>query len=57
MATATGMLISFGNIGGAIGVQLYWEEDAPYFIKGHLLNAGFLIMSVCIVIALRYHYL
>jgi predicted MFS family arabinose efflux permease len=32
---ATAFIISIGNVGGAIGGQVYRADDAPYYTRGH----------------------
>ncbi|OZJ04848.1 hypothetical protein BZG36_02616 [Bifiguratus adelaidae] len=36
---ATALMISFGNIGGALGGQVYRAEDAPFYPRGHTICA------------------
>ncbi|KAJ3078839.1 hypothetical protein HK102_004205 [Quaeritorhiza haematococci] len=54
-ATATAMMISFGNIGGALGGQIYRTEDGPYYRFGHLVNCGFIVWAILMAIVLRIH--
>ncbi|TPX35065.1 hypothetical protein SmJEL517_g02379 [Synchytrium microbalum] len=44
-ATAIGMMIGVGNIGGIVAGFVYQTSDAPYFFKGHMANVGFLLIS------------
>ncbi|THH32690.1 hypothetical protein EUX98_g1541 [Antrodiella citrinella] len=37
-ATAQGIIFSIGNIGGAIGSQIYRAEFAPRYVQGHAIN-------------------
>lgn len=39
-ATAQGIIFSIGNIGGAIGSQIYRTEFAPRYIQGHAINVA-----------------
>ncbi|KII90140.1 hypothetical protein PLICRDRAFT_53249 [Plicaturopsis crispa FD-325 SS-3] len=45
-ATATGLVFSMGNIGGAISGQIYRAEWAPRYVQGHAINLA------CYVVAL-----
>ena len=45
-AAATGIIFSFGNIGGAISGQIYRANWAPRYVQGHAVNLG------CYVVAL-----
>ena len=50
-ATAMAMMISFGNIGGIIGTEIYRSVDAPTYKRGHLIMAGLTIFSgICATI-------
>ncbi|KAF9086770.1 hypothetical protein BGX29_001237 [Mortierella sp. GBA35] len=52
---ATAVIISFGNIGGAIGGQVYRAPDeANGFVKGHAICAGCLGFSVFLILATKY---
>jgi len=37
-AAAQGLIFSTGNIGGAIGAQIYRAEFAPRYVQGHAIN-------------------
>lgn len=37
-AAAQGFIFSVGNIGGAIGAQIYRAEFAPRYVQGHAIN-------------------
>ena len=37
-AAAQGIIFSTGNIGGAIGAQIYRAEWAPRYVQGHAIN-------------------
>lgn len=45
-ATASGLVFSMGNIGGAIAGQIYRAEWAPRYVQGHGINLA------CYVVAL-----
>ncbi|KAI8366978.1 major facilitator superfamily domain-containing protein [Choanephora cucurbitarum] len=53
---ATAFIISIGNVGGAIGGQIYRAEDAPLYGKGNLacmcLMAGVTIISILFKLSL-----
>ncbi|KAF9096160.1 hypothetical protein BGX23_011855 [Mortierella sp. AD031] len=52
---ATAVIISFGNIGGAIGGQVYRAPDeANGFVKGHAICAGCLGFSVFLILTTKY---
>ncbi|KAF9965477.1 hypothetical protein BGZ70_004784 [Mortierella alpina] len=52
---ATGAIIAFGNIGGAIGGQVYREADAANgYVRGHALCAGLLGFSVCLILTTKF---
>ncbi|ORY02799.1 putative nicotinamide mononucleotide transmembrane transporter protein [Basidiobolus meristosporus CBS 931.73] len=55
-ATATAVVISFGNIGGVISGQLYRKEEAPHYTPSHAVNMGMLLLT-CIVSFLLKRYL
>ncbi|CAF1243218.1 unnamed protein product, partial [Didymodactylos carnosus] len=38
---AIAVIISFGNLGGAISGQIYRANDRPYYYRGHLISLGF----------------
>ncbi|KAK9680510.1 hypothetical protein K7432_015913, partial [Basidiobolus ranarum] len=37
---ASALIISFGNIGGALGGQIYRADDAPFYPRGHAICMG-----------------
>ncbi|KAG0275755.1 hypothetical protein BGZ95_008417 [Linnemannia exigua] len=52
---ATAAIISFGNIGGAIGGQIYRASDeANGYVTGHAICAGCLGFSVCLILVTKY---
>ncbi|KAK9765677.1 hypothetical protein K7432_005798 [Basidiobolus ranarum] len=55
-ATATAIVISFGNIGGVIAGQLYRKEEAPHYIPSHTANMCMMLLT-CIMSFLLKHYL
>ncbi|KAJ3331990.1 hypothetical protein HDU93_009384, partial [Gonapodya sp. JEL0774] len=56
-AIRSAFTIACGNIGGAVGGQIYRTSDAPFFPRGHLINGclliGVLILFVTAVISLN----
>lgn len=52
---ATAIIVSLGNIGGAIGGQVYRADDGPHYIRGHTICAC--LMAGAVVIALIFKYL
>ncbi|KAJ1925098.1 hypothetical protein IWQ60_004773 [Tieghemiomyces parasiticus] len=53
-ATATALVISFGNFSGVISGQFYRPGEAPRYITSHLLNMAFLIMVAILALTLRF---
>ncbi|KAF9120908.1 hypothetical protein BGW39_010993 [Mortierella sp. 14UC] len=52
---ATAAIISFGNIGGAIGGQVYRASDEPNgYVTGHAICAGCLGFSVFLILGTKY---
>lgn len=48
-AVANGMQISIGNLGSAIGTQLYRTETSPRFFLGHGVALGYLLANIVVV--------
>jgi hypothetical protein len=55
-AAATGLIFSFGNIGGAISGQLYRVEWAPRYVQAHAINLGCYILALGAGTVLWYSY-
>ncbi|KAI8835868.1 hypothetical protein BC829DRAFT_421856 [Chytridium lagenaria] len=54
-ATATAMMISFGNLGGILGPQIYRPADALNGYKnGHIIMAMFVVWCIVWTLLLRY---
>ncbi|KAK5821843.1 major facilitator superfamily domain-containing protein [Linnemannia elongata] len=52
---ATAAIISFGNIGGAIGGQIYRAEDAVNgYVRGHTICAIFMFSSSFLIMVMKY---
>ncbi|KAI7871501.1 major facilitator superfamily domain-containing protein [Spinellus fusiger] len=54
-ATAIALQVGLGNIGGALGGQVYRATDAPYYIRGNTICAC--ISAVCCLLSLLSKYL
>ncbi|ORY02237.1 MFS general substrate transporter [Basidiobolus meristosporus CBS 931.73] len=52
-ATASGMVIAFGNCGGAISGQFYRGDEAPQYLRSHMINVSFLTMAVILALIIR----
>ncbi|KAI1315500.1 hypothetical protein EDD11_000733 [Mortierella claussenii] len=51
---ATAAIISFGNIGGAIGGQVYRGDDELHgYVRGHTICAILLAIEVCLVLTMK----
>ncbi|KAG0286597.1 hypothetical protein BGZ98_005022 [Dissophora globulifera] len=52
---ATAAIISFGNIGGAVGGQIYRAEDvANGYVRGHLICAVMMGISGLLILTMKY---
>ncbi|KAF8929181.1 hypothetical protein BGZ47_001234 [Haplosporangium gracile] len=52
---ATAAIISFGNIGGAIGGQIYRAEDAKNgYTRGHTICAAMMFISSFLIMVMKY---
>jgi len=52
-ATASALIIMFGNIGGIIAGQLYKPKDAPNYALSHTINIIFLSWTLLLAMGLR----
>ncbi|KAI9241726.1 MAG: major facilitator superfamily domain-containing protein [Podila humilis] len=50
---ALAMIISFAQIGSAIGGQLYRDDDAPTYKRGHLMSVGCLAVDILLVLLMK----
>ncbi|KAG0359481.1 hypothetical protein BG005_000709 [Podila minutissima] len=50
---ALAMIISFAQIGSAIGGQLYRDDDAPTYKRGHLMSFGSLAVGLLLVLLMK----
>ncbi|KAF9302770.1 hypothetical protein BGZ74_004865 [Mortierella antarctica] len=50
---ALAMIISFAQIGSAIGGQLYRDDDAPTYKRGHLMSFGSLAVGLLLVLPMK----
>ncbi|KAI9361140.1 major facilitator superfamily domain-containing protein [Zopfochytrium polystomum] len=55
-ATASAMVIAFGNIGGIIAGQIYRTSDAPQYQLGHIVVGSGWVMVLVLAITLRIAY-
>ncbi|KAF9151000.1 hypothetical protein BG015_007192 [Linnemannia schmuckeri] len=52
---ATAAIISFGNIGGAIGGQIYRAEDAKNgYVRGHAICSAMMFISSFLILVMKY---
>ncbi|CAF2768704.1 unnamed protein product [Rotaria sp. Silwood2] len=54
-AVATGLIVGSGNMSGIVSGHIYRAQDAPYFLRGHFINLGF--MSAIFVASLVFKYI
>ncbi|KXS12347.1 MFS general substrate transporter [Gonapodya prolifera JEL478] len=47
-AVRSAFTLAIGNIGAAAGAQVYQSDDAPLYVRGHFINAGFVIGALCV---------
>lgn len=52
-ATVSAMVVASGNIGGAIGGQIYRPNDAPLFKTGHAVNACLLFVCLLCIVGIK----
>ena len=43
---ALALIVSFGNIGGALSGHIYRQDDAPNYTRGHFIVAGCLLLAL-----------
>jgi hypothetical protein len=55
-AAATGLILSLGNMGGAISGQIYRPNWAPRYVKGHAINIGCYALALLSGAVLWYSY-
>ena len=55
-ATATGLVFSLGNIGGAVAGQIYRIDWAPRYVQGHAVNLGCYVLALAAGAALWWSY-
>ncbi|CAM0138532.1 hypothetical protein VKS41_007148 [Umbelopsis sp. WA50703] len=51
---ATAFIISIGNVGGAIGGQVYRADDAPYYTRGHAICLALMCTSLLATSTFKY---
>ncbi|KAI5812962.1 major facilitator superfamily domain-containing protein [Pyronema omphalodes] len=52
-AMAMALHIGCGSLGGAMGANFYRDRDAPRYLKGHMLNLGFVVVGA-VAMAVNY---
>jgi len=55
-ASAVAMMISFGNLGGVTGGQVFTPNDAPFYVFGCLINAFCAACGALMAVALKIHF-
>ncbi|KAG0238784.1 major facilitator superfamily domain-containing protein [Mortierella sp. GBAus27b] len=50
---AIAAIISFAQIGGVVGGQIYRDEDAPLYVRGHTICAILLAITTAVVLGLK----
>ncbi|GAB7364660.1 hypothetical protein MBLNU230_g5462t1 [Neophaeotheca triangularis] len=55
-AVGMALLISIGNLGGAIGSNIFLAEQAPQYWLGYGLALGMLVAAICATLVLRWSY-
>ncbi|KAJ1982883.1 hypothetical protein H4R35_000009 [Dimargaris xerosporica] len=53
-ATATAIVVAFGNLSGFISGQFYRPDEAPRYVRSHMINMGFLLAVAISAITLRF---
>ncbi|KAG2226536.1 hypothetical protein INT45_014280 [Circinella minor] len=53
-AVACGIIISFGNAGGAVAGQVYRANDSPQYIRAHSACAALMLFQVCVVLLFKF---
>ncbi|CAF0831865.1 unnamed protein product [Adineta steineri] len=52
-AVATAFIIGFGNISGIVVGHIYRKQEAPFFIRGHLISLGFMCSILMVSLILK----
>ncbi|RKP22780.1 putative MFS transporter [Syncephalis pseudoplumigaleata] len=53
-AAGTAVIISLGNLSGALGAHLYQDEDAPNYALGHTISAFSLLAGAVVSLSLKW---
>ncbi|KAI7879937.1 MFS general substrate transporter [Lichtheimia hyalospora FSU 10163] len=53
-AVASAIIISIGNVGGALGGQVYRANDAPQYIRAHSACAALMFVQIIIILVYKY---
>ncbi|KAG0052482.1 hypothetical protein BGZ83_002512 [Gryganskiella cystojenkinii] len=53
-AVAIAACVSFSQFGSIVGGQLYREDDAPLYVRGHTISAATLFINIFNVLALKW---
>ncbi|KXS15942.1 MFS general substrate transporter [Gonapodya prolifera JEL478] len=53
-ALRSAFTIACGNIGGAVGSQVYQPDDAPLYVRGHYINGSLLIAVLVLLLFLKF---
>lgn len=53
-AVSLAIIIAIGNVGGALGGQVYRAQDAPHYVRGHEINLGLMAALAVISLGMKY---
>ncbi|KAF9909286.1 hypothetical protein BX616_011234 [Lobosporangium transversale] len=51
---AIGFIIAVSQVGGIIGGQIYREDDAPLYVRGHTINAVLMFINSILILGLKF---
>lgn len=49
-------MIAVGNLGGAVGTNIYLKREAPYYWTGYGTSLGVIVLSLCASVFLRFKF-